>query len=128
MFSRQSDESRHDDERARAATLRQPEVECQGCGGEAVDTGKMFMLCDTCVEHLAEYDMLALDMRQAALKLWKILHESGKKIDRSRVAAVFHLHLAGYLPTEQRERYHEDVASKVTDGLLRGNERAECAA
>lgn len=128
MFGmRQSDESRFDDAQARAAALRTPKAACTGCGCEAVDDGEMAFLCPSCRDNLAADDLAVIDARQAARKLWKLLQEPARHIHRSRLAAIFHLHLAGYLIDTDREQYEEAVTSKVAEVLAtnRGNERTE---
>ncbi len=94
----------------------EPEAECWGCQGEAVETGLPVFLCEDCRDHLAGYDALSYDMQQAAKTLYHLLREAKGHMPahlHGKLRAVFHEHMAGYLPRRLREQYHEEVTEAV---------------
>jgi hypothetical protein len=99
---------------------QQTDVECMGCGGDASGNSDLMLICADCQQRLADRDMLALDMRQAAKAIYQILRDGRATLPpevRGPLRAVFHEKMAGYMPKHLREQYHNELAEAVKEGV-----------
>lgn len=101
---------------------QRPEVDCMGCGGEAVETGELRFLCADCRDHLQNFGPMSGDVHIVSRQIHVLLNQMrddglSRRAIRASLRAIWDSHLRAYAPADVREQYESQLAEAAHQGV-----------